>query len=224
MSKPEDTAIKGSATATGETTQHSALSTQHLPAGLQVNSEIGHLRRVVVHSPGKEVALMTPALRHDLLFDDILYLNLAQHEHNAFKNLLSVIVPPEDVLDSADLLRDVLQDEANRRLLIESACRLQYLQGFCSEAEMQALCKELYDVEPAPLAAWLIEGMPDPGRHTQLTSFLSEMPYKLPPLPNLLFMRDPCAVIGNGLVVGHMTYPARRRESLLMRYVYSLHP
>ena len=50
------------------------------------------------------------------------------------------------------------------------------------------------------------------------------MAYQLPPIPNLMFMRDPCAVIGNGLMVGHMAYPARRRESLLMRYAYMLHP
>src|SRR5437763_12858685 len=92
---------------------------------LNLTSEIGTLRRVVVHTPGQEVRLMTPALRHDLLFDDILYLDLARHEHAAFRQLLSVIVPPEDVLDSADLLRDVLEDEAVRHELIESICLLQ---------------------------------------------------------------------------------------------------
>jgi arginine deiminase len=39
-----------------------------------------------------------------------------------------------------------------------------------------------------------------------------------------MFMRDPCAVVNHGLVVGHMKYPARQRESLLMRHVYSAHP
>src|SRR5207237_590055 len=83
-----------------------------------VTSEIGTLRRVVVHTPGQEVRRMTPALRHDLLFDDILYLDLARHEHEAFKRLISVIVPPDDILDSADMLRDVLQDEQTRRDLV----------------------------------------------------------------------------------------------------------
>src|SRR3954468_5890332 len=92
---------------------------------LNVTSEIGPLRRVAVHSPGEEVRLMTPALRHDLLFDDILYTDLAKHEHEAFRQLLSVIVPFTDVIDSADLLREVLEDEAARRVLVESVCRLQ---------------------------------------------------------------------------------------------------
>src|SRR5438105_2768568 len=161
---------------------------------LNVTSEIGQLRRVLVHSPGQEVRLMTPALRHDLLFDDILYLDLARHEHQAFRQLLSVIVPPEDVLDSADLLRDLLEDEATRREIIESVCRLHSIVGWHPSTNPEAVHRDLMDAEPAQLATWLIEGKPDPNRHAALTSYLSEMPYQLPPLPDLMFMRDPCAV------------------------------
>src|SRR5947209_12640720 len=96
---------------------------------LNISSEIGLLRRVVVHSPGEEVRLMTPALRHDFLFDDILYLDLARHEHEAFRRLLSIVVPHADVLDSADLLRDILQDDSTRRTLVDSVCRLQVSPG-----------------------------------------------------------------------------------------------
>lgn len=167
---------------------------------------------------------MTPALRHDLLFDDILYLELARHEHEAFRQLLSIIVPPEDVLDSADLLRDVLDDEATRRAIIEGACRLQSMIGEQSSADIEALYRDLMEADPAQLATWLVEGKPDPTRHAALTSYLSEMPYQLPPIPNLMFMRDPCAVVGNGLVVGHMAKSARMREALLMRYIYMQHP
>lgn len=187
---------------------------------LNVTSEIGTLRRVVVHTPGQEVRRMTPALRHELLFDDILYLDLARHEHEAFKRILSAIVPPEDVLDSADMLRDVLHDESVRHELVESVCRLE--RG--PDAEVEELWRDLRDAPPPDLAAWLIEGMPDPDRDAELTAYLSEMPYQLPPLPNLMFMRDPCAVIGNGLMVGHMTFRARKRESLLVRYAYMCHP
>ena len=168
---------------------------------------------------------MTPALRHELLFDDILYLNLAKHEHEAFRQLLSLIVPSQDVLDSANLLQDILQDDHVRRLLIESVCALQgSLRPAWSISQVDALRRDLLDAEPKKLAAWLIEGKPDPRRLNALTSYLSEMPYQLPPLPNMMFMRDPCAVVGSGLAVGHMAKEARMRESLLMRYIYMLHP
>jgi arginine deiminase len=187
---------------------------------LNVTSEIGTLRRVVVHTPGLEVRRMTPALRHELLFDDILYLDLARHEHEAFKRILSAIVPPEDVIDSADMLRDVLRDESVRHEMVESVCRLQ--RG--PDADVEDLWRILRDAPPDELASWLIEGMPDPNREAELTAYLSDMPYQLPPLPNLMFMRDPVAVIGSGLMVGHMTFPARKREALLMRYAYMCHP
>jgi arginine deiminase len=187
---------------------------------LNVTSEIGTLGRVVVHTPGQEVRRMTPALRHDLLFDDILYLDLARHEHEVFRRLLSVIVPPEDVLDSADLLRDCLEDLDTRHTLIESVCRLQGV----PTRDTDPLWRELNDADPTTLAHWLIGGKPDSGKHVELTSYLSEMPYQLPPIPNLMFMRDPASIVNNGVVVGNMAYPARRREALLMRYVYANHP
>lgn len=187
---------------------------------LNVTSEIGTLKRVVVHTPGQEIRRMTPALRHDLLFDDILYLDLARHEHEAFKRIISVIVPPEDVLDSAEMLRDVLDDEGARELLIDSVCKL----DASTDAARQRLWNELQEAESPKLAHWFVEGKMDPGRKSDLNSYLSEMPYQLPPIPNLLFMRDPCAVVNNGLVVGNMAFPARQRESLLMRTVYRTHP
>src|SRR4051794_40335321 len=148
---------------------------------LNVTSEIGLLRRVVVHSPGQEVRRMTPALRHDLLFDDILYLDLAKHEHEAFRRLISVIVPHYDVLDSEDMLRDVLADESARHALVESVCRMQV----GPNADVDKLRGELHDASPEQLASWLVEGKHDPGRHANLTSYLSDMPYELPPVPNL---------------------------------------
>lgn len=163
---------------------------------------------------------MTPALRHDLLFDDILYLDLARHEHEAFRRLISVVVPPADVLDSADLLHDIVEDEAARRSLVESVCRL----PLGPNTDPEHLCRELMEANAAQLVSWLIEGKPNPQRHAELTSFLSEMPYQLLPIPNLMFMRDPSAIVGEGIVVGHMAKATRQREALLMRYVYSLHP
>src|SRR5947208_10450370 len=166
---------------------------------LNVTSEIGTLRRVVVHAPGQEVRRMTPALRHDLLFDDILYLDLARHEHDAFRRLISAIGPQTEVLDAAGMLLDILQDEETRRALVESVCLLQ----ISRDVDPGALRAELLDAEPAQLATWLVEGKTGQDRHARLTSYLSDMPYQLPPVPNLMFMRDPCAVVGNGLAVGH---------------------
>ena len=45
-------------------------------------------------------------------------------------------------------------------------------------------------------------------------------PFVSDPMPNLYFTRDPGACVGNGLSIHHMHFPSRRRESLLLRYMY----
>src|SRR5256885_183529 len=94
---------------------------------LDVTSEVGRLRRVIVHEPGPEVLNMTPELRERLLFDDILHLERAQREHEIFRRVLELIAPPgEDarqyVLESATLLRDLLAEGGVRDALIRDVC------------------------------------------------------------------------------------------------------
>ena len=52
--------------------------------GINVNSEIGKLKSVLLHRPGAEVENITPDTMKQLLFDDIPYLKIAQKEHDFF--------------------------------------------------------------------------------------------------------------------------------------------
>ena len=55
---------------------------------INVFSEIGKLKTVLLHRPGKELENLTPDILERLLFDDIPYLKVAQEEHDAFANVL----------------------------------------------------------------------------------------------------------------------------------------
>src|SRR5690349_19729381 len=55
---------------------------------LGVHSEVGRLRRVVLHRPGLELERLTPSTVHDLLFEDVLWAERAREEHDAFAALL----------------------------------------------------------------------------------------------------------------------------------------
>src|ERR687886_544241 len=55
---------------------------------LGVHSEVGRLRRVVLHRPGVELERLTPSTVHDLLFEDVLWAERAREEHDAFTDLL----------------------------------------------------------------------------------------------------------------------------------------
>ena len=43
-----------------------------------VHSEVGRLRKVMVHRPGLELQRLTPSNHDDLLFDDVLWVERAQ--------------------------------------------------------------------------------------------------------------------------------------------------
>ena len=55
---------------------------------LNAASEVGKLRRVMVHRPGLEHTRLTPANAADLLFDDVLWVKQAKQEHDAFASTM----------------------------------------------------------------------------------------------------------------------------------------
>lgn len=75
---------------------------------LQVNSEIGRLRTVLLKRPGDELENITPASMGELLFDDIPYLKIAQAEHDAFAATLRE--QGVETLYIEQLVADVLAD------------------------------------------------------------------------------------------------------------------
>ena len=175
---------------------------------LNVTSEIGRLKSVLVHLPGREIDLMVPPMMAQLLFDDILYGQVAREEHRRFQQLIRFIA--DDVLDLQDLLEEVLEDEDVKEHIVRDLGKRNRLK--------RKLIGSLLDTPPAALAEVLISGI---ARETES----GELPqFDLYPIPNLFFMRDPQVVIGDRVVVSAMATQARRRESLLSKYVFENHP
>ena len=89
---------------------------------LHVTSEIGRLKSVLVHLPGREIDLMIPPMMAQLLFDDILYGQVAREEHRRFQQLIRFIA--DDVFDLQDLLEEVLENsDAREKILRDLAQR-----------------------------------------------------------------------------------------------------
>lgn len=179
---------------------------------LQVYSEIGRLRRVLIHRPGYEIDWMVPSMMERLLFDDILDGELARLEHGNFRRVLEAA--GVEALDPQELLADVLADGAVRDGVLQALER--------DFAVSKEVLRELEVMDPEPLAAVLVTGLraPDPepldGRvHTF---------YRLPPVPNYFFQRDPQTVIGDRVLIASMATAARQREPLLARTVFENHP
>jgi len=183
------------------------------PIQLSVFSETARLRQVVVHNPGPEVDQMVPGMMEKLLFDDILYGDLARHEHGQFRQVLAKVA--DEVLDIQDLFIESLQDEGVKLAFIED---LRRLVGLPDDT-----CNLLRDMSSAEAARSVIGGVPwdDMPSHTR---WEEEFDYRVRPIPNLLFMRDPASVIGDGYSVNSMATWARERESLILSYVFRHHP
>ena len=180
---------------------------------LSVFSEIGRLRQVVVHDPGQEVDLMVPDMMEHLLFDDILSGDLARQEHAVFRQVLARVA--EEVLDIQDLFVESLATEGIKLAFIEDFRRLVNLPD--------ESCNRLREMAPEEVARCLITGIPweDSLLHTH---WQRRFDYTVRPIPNLLFMRDPAAVVGRGYNINFMATWAREREPLILSYVFRHHP
>lgn len=174
---------------------------------LHVTSEIGRLKSVLVHLPGREIDMMVPPMMAQLLFDDILYGQVAREEHRRFQQLLRYVAT--DVHDIQDLLEETLEDEEVKEQIVRD---LAHRNGFT-----RRLTSWLLEQPPGALAEVLIGGIVKEQESGQLPKF------ELFPLPNYFFMRDPQIVIGDGVIVCAMATQARRRESLLSKYVFQHH-
>ena len=178
---------------------------------IHVDSEIGRLRRVLVHRPGREIDRMPPSMMEQLLFDDILHGVEAREEHAVFCQVMQRA--GVEVLDAQDLLAEVLVDEGvSRSLLAELAGE----HGVGPD-----LVARLGRLAPAELAAALIEGIAAPPGTNEVgwRRF-----FELPPLPNYFFQRDPQVVLADRVVVSSMATEAREREPLLGRVIFDHHP
>ena len=177
---------------------------------VDVQSEVGHLTGVVLHRPGPEVAAMTPATAERALYSDILNLTVAEQEYDQLQGVLERWTRTFQV---RDLLTDILQNSRVRETLVSRICE--------HEGVGQA-CATLQGLEPAALTSALIQGMP--LVRDNLTRFLSEDRFALPPLHNFFFTRDAAAAVGNRVLIGRMASPVREREALIMEAIFDFHP
>ena len=189
-----------------------------------IGSEVTPLRTVMVHRPGLEIARVTPDNREALLFDDLLWLERAQEEHDRFVDLLRG--RGVEVVYFEDLLTDCLQDEGLRGDLIDAV----FTPGRCGPRVSDRMRVALREAPVAAVRQVLIGGLIESelaewGVDSVFAQVAADrFHYVLRPLPNLLFMRDNAAWVGRGLVRSVLAYPARELEPLFVETIYRNHP
>ena len=204
------------------------------PPHIQVSSEIGTLRRLLIHSPDRGLGKVVPSKAQDWLFEDIVHLDMMRRdEYDYYVKILLYFLDPDKVrgkvadigpdsdrsffkpdheayfksdkvIDIQRLLADILANEVIRTRLIAAICGIERT-SFRTQ-------QQLGQYEPAELAKIMISGsLPD---FTMLFS----------PLPNFIFTRDIGIVINDHILLNKPAKLARTREALLAQYIFFNHP
>jgi arginine deiminase len=183
---------------------------------------VGRLRRVLLHRPGPELDRLTPGNVAELLFDDVLWVDRARQEHDAFAAVLRG--RGVEVLYVDDLLAETLAQPAARSWLLDRAVdpdRLGPGLAGATRSRLEAMA-------PATLAGHLVGGLTLDELGAEVPSLplgvMAGGDFVLTPLPNQLYARDASAWIHDGVTVNPMALPSRRREAVHVEAVYRFHP
>ncbi len=177
---------------------------------VKVNSEIGELEAVIIHSMGSEVENMTPENVERALYSDILNLAVAKEEYSSFRNVLQKTTK---VFEVKDLLEDILKD---------NKVKIQLLDKVRQSCRFSNTLDYVYDLAPRELAKVLIEGVV--LTRDNLTRFLTNQRFSMRPLHNFFFTRDSSISIQNEVLIGRMASQVREREAQIMESIFTHSP
>jgi arginine deiminase len=172
---------------------------------IYADSEIGQLKKVIVHRPDEGIARITPKRAGELLFDDIVHLPHMQEEHDIFSSVLEAFLGKENVLEVRDLLAESTRDEESKYEVIHKITDFEELP--------YSFIPRLAGLSPEQLADTLITGYLEP-----------EDRILFDPIPNLIFTRDIAITVKEHVIITKANKSARYRENFLTRLIFSRHP
>lgn len=194
-------------------------------SAINVTSEIGKLKKVLVHRPGKEMENLMPDYLDRLLFDDIPYLEGAQREHDNFVKQMEnegVEVVYLEKLAAEAIDAGNAKEEFVDQWISESS--------IVSEGVKSLVKKQLLEMDTFEMVLKTMEGF----RRTEFDNdhfassladlMESDYPFLVDPMPNLYFSRDPFATMGHGVSINKMFAETRNRETIYGHYIFKYHP
>ena len=177
-----------------------------VPCKVNVSSETGTLRAVLLHKPGVEIERMTPGNASQALYSDILNKPIVDVEYGAFCGVLEKWA---QVYYVEDILTELLKNDIGKDCLIKENLR------YCSGQSIDELRHYMEAATPRQLAKILIEGYEDPA-----WDGVSDERFPLPPLYNLFFTRDASSTVYDRVLINSMRYDVRKRESFIYDTIF----
>ena len=197
-----------------------------METGIHNTSEIGRLKRVLLHRPGAELENLMPEYLERLLFDDIPYLREAQREHDAFADCLRS--QGVEVVYLTDLVVESLTSPEVRQDLLRQFLDESGVQDTRTRDSLESFLGAMPDKEMVSAMMAGVRKSQLRARGGKLADFLSaaedDYPFAVDPMPNLYFTRDPFATIGTGVSIHRMHTATRNRETLFGKFIFEHHP
>lgn len=202
---------------------------------IRVTSEIGTLKRLLVHSPDSGLGKVVPSKAQDWLFEDIVHLDtIRRKEYDYYTKILLYFLDPGKIkgklaeIDNEKNRRNFFKPDNENFFRSEKVIELQWLLAdILRDREIKlklvaAVCaiencsytsqNELLLLTPQQLAKVFITGT------------INEKAMIFPPIPNFIFTRDIGIVINDYILLNKPAKKARTREAMLMKYIFYNHP
>jgi len=185
-----------------------------------IRSEVGRLQAVILHRPDLELHRLTPGNKDELLFDELVWVEKAREEHDAFS--ATIAASGAQVLHLSLLLEEVLTDQEVALEFVEAHVN----DDLCGRRLADRVRRFLVELPVPELVRHLIGGvtLAEVGETQGLVASLhGPDDFILAPLPNAVFMRDSSVWVGDGVILSPMNRSVRQRETDLLRLIYGLH-
>lgn len=187
-----------------------------------VHSECGKLRSVLVSRPGLAHKRLTPSNAESLLYDDVIWVERAQQDHDFFVEQMRA--RDIEVVELTEALTQVVSNKAGRAWMLDRKIKADNV-GIGMLGELRAWLDEM---PAAQLAEHMIGGiakfeLPFDAKGL-FGGYLDNSDFVTPPVPNILYQRDTTCWMYEGVTLNPMYWPARRQETLLLQAVYKFHP
>lgn len=191
---------------------------------IRVKSEVGKLKRVLLHRPGQELENLMPQYLSRQLFEDIPYLVHAREEHDQFAQTLRDC--GVEVCYLLDLVAEAVSDSTVREAFI--ADFLSEI-GLSVRGEEERVRDYLLRQSVPQILLSMVRGVrkSDLGQSSpkHLVDYIDDAyPFFVDPMPNLYFTRDPFFMVDGGVCISSMANAVRARETLFGHYLFTHHP
>jgi arginine deiminase len=200
-----------------------------------VSSEIGTLKRLLVHSPDSGLGKVVPSKAQDWLFEDIVHLDtIRRKEYDYYTKILLYFLHPEKIkgrlehIDAKKNKRNFYKPDHEEFYASENVIELQWLlSDILKSDEIKAkLVASVCAIESCSYAkqSELMELDHIQLSKTFISGSLKNEGMLFAPIPNFIFTRDIGIVINNFILLNKPAKKARTREALLAKYIFFNHP